>query len=224
MKPRFFPSPAAFRAWLQKNHARATEVLVGFWKRSTGKPSLTWSESVDVALCFGWIDGVRRTLGPDSYVIRFTPRKPTSDWSAINVGKAKALLRAGRMTAAGRRAFESRNRDKTPYSSELKHQAAFTPAQRKKLESNRKACAYFTAKPPWYRRSAIHWVNSAKREATRSSRLATLIAYSARNQDIPPLARPPRASGRSGARRNACKHEGHLRQDAARLRRLRCSR
>jgi len=108
LAPRFSSSPAAFRAWLERHHAREAELLVGYWKVGTGRPSLTWPESVDEAICFGWIDGVRHSLDAERYVIRFTPRKPGSNWSAVNRRKAEALLAAGRMSPAGRRAWEAR--------------------------------------------------------------------------------------------------------------------
>ena len=193
MKPLFFTSPAQFRAWLRKNHQRSTEVLVGFWKVGTGKPTLTWSESVDEALCFGWIDGKRTSLDARRYAIRFTPRKASSNWSAINVGKVKALVRAARMKPAGLRAFEARPEKTSGYSFEQKREATFSSAQRAAIAANARARAWFDAKPPGYRRNATFWVVSAKREETRASRLATLIACSARGQEIPPLARrPPR--------------------------------
>ena len=190
MKPVFFPTPAAFRAWLRRHHRTTKEVLVGFHKRHTGKPTLTWPESVDEALCFGWIDGVRRSISPGAYAIRFTPRKSGSRWSAVNVRKAKALLAAKRMAPSGRRAFEGRDR-KADYAYEQRHAAVLPPALAARLRANRRASKHFEAKPPWCRRAAIFWVTSAKQEKTRDSRLATLIACSARGEDIPSLRRRP---------------------------------
>ena len=188
---RFFATPAAFRAWLEKNHGTATELLVGFHKRGTGRPSLTWPESVDEALCFGWIDGVRRSLGPKAYTIRFTPRKPTSIWSVINVDKVAALTKAGRMRPPGLREFAARTAEKTGvYSFERGAAAKLAPAQETALRANRKAAAFFDAQPPWYRRTAIHWVIGAKREETRARRLAQLIADGAAGRTIGPLTRP----------------------------------
>lgn len=203
-KPLFFASPAAFRRWLDKNHASATELLVGFHKVGSGKPSMTWSESVDEALCYGWIDGVRRSLGADAYTIRFTPRRPTSIWSAINVAKVAELSRQGRMRPAGQRAFDLRTPERTGvYSFERLAAAVLSPAQEAELRANRRAAAFFDAQAPWYRRTAIHWVTSAKQEATRARRLAQLIAESAAARRIGPLnrpvARPTRES--SGERR-----------------------
>jgi uncharacterized protein YdeI (YjbR/CyaY-like superfamily) len=190
MKPTFFATPEKFRAWLSAHHAAATELVVGFYKRGSSKPSITWPESVDEALCYGWIDGVRRSLGEDAYTIRFTPRRPTSIWSSINVRRVEALSAAGRMQAAGLRAFEARTAAKTGiYSFERTEAAALTPAQERKLRANAKAARFFDSQAPWYRRAALHWVVSAKREDTREKRLAQLIADSAAGRTIAPLTR-----------------------------------
>jgi uncharacterized protein YdeI (YjbR/CyaY-like superfamily) len=195
MKPTFFATPAELRAWLEEHHATETELLVGFYKRgsakvASGRPSITWPESVDEALCFGWIDGVRRSLGEEAYTIRFTPRRTTSIWSAVNVKRVAALTEQGRMREAGRRAFAARKAAKTGiYSFERSEAAILSPIQEKKLRANRKAAAFFDAQAPWYRRTAIHWVISAKREETRERRLAQLIADSAAQRLIGPLAR-----------------------------------
>lgn len=187
MKPRFFASPAAFRAWLEEHHASAREVLVGFHKRKTGKPSLTWPQSVDEALCFGWIDGVRRRVNDDAYTIRFTPRKPTSNWSAINVRKIGELEEQRRMTDAGRRAFAARKHERTAiYSYERAEAAKFSPAEARALA----AVPFFAAQPPWYQRTATHWVLSAKRPETRERRFAQLVADSRARRAIKPLRRP----------------------------------
>jgi uncharacterized protein YdeI (YjbR/CyaY-like superfamily) len=188
--PRFFETPSAWRAWLEIHHATATELVVGYHKRGTGRKSITWPESVDEALCFGWIDGVRRSLDDDRYCIRFTPRKATSTWSAINVARVAELTRAGRMHAAGIRAFEARRADKTAIYSYERRAATLTPSQEKRLRANRRAFAFFNDQPPWYRRAAIHWVVSAKREGTRDRRLQGLIEHSAAGRTIPPLTRP----------------------------------
>lgn len=190
----FFATPAAFRAWLEEHHGSAGELLVGFWKRDSGRPSITWPQSVDEALCFGWIDGVRRSLGPEAYTIRFTPRRPTSIWSAINVGRVQALDKAGLMREAGRRAFALRKEAKTGvYSFERKEAAALAPAEEAALRANPRAAAFFDGQPPWYRRTALHWVVSAKRAETRARRLAQLIADSAAGRTVPPLTRTPAA-------------------------------
>lgn len=191
MKPVFFPNPAKLRAWLEAHHEKEKELLVGYHKRATGKPSLTWRESVDEALCFGWIDGVRRSLGDDAYTIRFTPRKKTSIWSAVNVARVKELTKLGKMTPAGLRAFAARTPERTGvYSFERKEVAKLSAAQDARLRADKTAAAFFDARPPWYRRTAIHWVISAKREETREKRLALLIAHSAAGETIPPLTRP----------------------------------
>jgi uncharacterized protein YdeI (YjbR/CyaY-like superfamily) len=195
-EPTFFATPAALRAWFAKHHATAKELWVGFHKRATGTPSITWPESVDEALCVGWIDGVRRSLGEASYVIRFTPRRPTSRWSLVNVRRVKALAKEGRMRPAGRAAFALADEKKTgTYSYEREH-ASFTRAQLAALRRNAAAWRFWNAQPPWYRRVATHWVTSAKREETRARRLATLIAGSAAGHRIGILRlpeRPPKA-------------------------------
>jgi len=190
MKPRFFASPPPLRAWLEENHATKPELLVGFYKKASGRPSITWPESVDEALCFGWIDGVRRSLGDEAYTIRFTPRKTTSIWSSNNVARVAVLTDQGRMTEAGLRAFAARKPEKTGvYSFERQEAATLSPLQEKQLRANRKAAVFFDAQAPWYRRTALHWVVSAKREETRTRRLAQLIADSAAQRLIGPLAR-----------------------------------
>lgn len=191
MKPRFFPTPAAFRAWLESHHETEAELLVGFHKKGSGNPSITWPESVDEALCFGWIDGVRRSLGETSYTIRFTPRRPTSIWSAINVARVGALTKLGRMREAGLRAFAARRPERTGvYAFERKERAKLSTAQRERLRANRKASAFFDAQPEGYRATAIHWVVSAKKTETRERRLSRLIADSAAGLRIAPLRRP----------------------------------
>jgi uncharacterized protein YdeI (YjbR/CyaY-like superfamily) len=191
MKPTFFATPPEFRAWLEKHHETKTELLVGFHKKGSGKPSITWPESVDEALCFGWIDGVRRSHGEHAYTIRFTPRKPASIWSAINVAKIAALTEAGKMRPAGLRAFALRTPEKTGvYSFERNAAAVLSPRHEQLLRKNERAAAFFDDQPPWYRRAAIHWVVSAKQEATRDRRLARLVEDSAAGRTIPPLTRP----------------------------------
>jgi uncharacterized protein YdeI (YjbR/CyaY-like superfamily) len=184
VKPRFFASAAAFRAWLERHHATAGELLVGFYKRGTGRPSLTWPESVDEALCFGWIDGVRRRLDEERYTIRFTPRRRGSIWSVVNTKRVAVLMREGRMREAGRKAFEARDPEKTgAYSFEREH-AAFTPALERQFRANTAAWRYFEAAPPWYRRVTTFYVMSAKQEATRERRLARLVDSSERGEKI----------------------------------------
>ena len=191
MRPTYFATPADFRAWFEKNHLAVEELLVGFYKRGSGKPSITWPESVDQALCFGWIDGIRRNVSEDAYSIRFTPRKKTSTWSAINVARVAELTRLGLMSPAGTSAFERRSAKKTAiYAYEQRAAAALTSLEESALRKNTRASTFFDAQAPWYRRTATHWVVSAKQEATRARRLAVLIACSAEARHIPPLTRP----------------------------------
>jgi len=189
IKPTFFATPAAFRHWLKKNYSSIAELWVGFHKKGTGKPSITWPESVDQALCFGWIDGLRKSLDGDSYVIRFTPRKPTSTWSAVNTKRAQELIRLGLLQLAGTRAFEGRDVEKTNrYSFEQQH-VKLIPAYERQFHSNRRAWEFFQSQPPSYRKVATWWVVSAKQEVTRQKRLATLISDSAAGRRIAPLRR-----------------------------------
>jgi uncharacterized protein YdeI (YjbR/CyaY-like superfamily) len=191
MKPAFFASPDAFRAWLEKHHDHAQELWVGFHKKSSGKPSITWPQSVDAALCFGWIDGIRRSVNAESYTIRFTPRKPDSTWSAINIKRVGELRKMGVMQPAGLKAFERRQDDKSAiYSYEQRRTAKLSEAYEKQFRATKKAWIFFQAQPPWYRRTASWWVISAKKEETRLKRLATLIEDSEKGQAIAPLKRP----------------------------------
>jgi len=177
---RFFPAPADFRAWLAANYATAAELWVGFYKKGSGRPSITWPESVDQALCFGWIDGVRKSLDVDSYTIRFTPRRAGSTWSEVNVRRAFELIAQGLMQPAGLAAFSARDEDKTAaqYSYEARRQP-LDGAYETEFRADPAAWAYWEAQPAHYRHGAAHWVMSAKREETRRKRLATLIADSA---------------------------------------------
>jgi uncharacterized protein YdeI (YjbR/CyaY-like superfamily) len=193
MDPMFFATPDEWRAWLGRHHASAEELWVGFYKRGTGRPSITWPESVDQALCYGWIDGVRRSLGQESYAIRFTPRRAGGTWSRINLKRVGELEALGLMHQAGRTAHAARTAAKSGiYSYERRDQARLAPEQERAFKRNRKAWSYFQSQAPWYRRTATHWVVSAKREETRAKRLATLIADSAAGRRIAQLARPTR--------------------------------
>ena len=194
VEPRFFATPAAFRRWLQGHHATDRELLVGFWKVGSGLPSMTWAQSVDEALCFGWIDGVRRGRDEDSYTIRFTPRRKRSTWSVVNTKRAKGLLAAGRMAPAGRRAFEERDAAKTKRYAYERERAAFTPAQERAFRAHPQAWAWFSAQAPSYRHLTAHWVTSAKQPATRERRLAKLIALSERGERPKPFV-PRRGKG-----------------------------
>ena len=175
----FFKTPADFRKWLSKNHSSATELLVGFYKKDSGKPSITWPESVDEALCFGWIDGVRRRIDDVSYSIRFTPRKKTSTWSAINIARVAELTMLARMQPAGLRAFEHRREEKSGIYAYENEARTLPPDDEKKLRATKKAWEFFNAQPPGYRRQSIYWITSAKKDETRARRLATLIEDSA---------------------------------------------
>jgi uncharacterized protein YdeI (YjbR/CyaY-like superfamily) len=184
MYPTFFPTPNAFRKWLQKNHLKEKELLVGFYKRGSGKPSITWPESVDQALSFGWIDGVRRRIDDESYSIRFTPRRRGSIWSAINIKRVAELEKLGLMTDAGRRAFEARDEKKSAIYSYENRAKTFPSEMEKRFRANKKAWDWWSEQPPWYRRVTTHWVLSAKKEETRERRLATLIEDSAEGRRI----------------------------------------
>jgi uncharacterized protein YdeI (YjbR/CyaY-like superfamily) len=166
--------------------------LVGFYKKGSGKPSITWPESVDEALCFGWIDGIRRTIDDESYVIRFTPRRKRSIWSEVNTKRMKELLRLGRVQPAGVRTFEARDPKRSAmYSYEQrKKDERLAPAYVAKLKANRKAWTFFRSQAPWYQRTVSRWVMSAKKEETRLRRLATLIDDSAHQRRIGPLSQP----------------------------------
>ena len=180
MDPIYFESAGAFRSWLEEHHQTAAEVLMGFHKRHTSRPSLTWSEAVDQALCFGWIDGIRRSVDGEAYTIRFTPRKRGSNWSAVNIRKVEALSKAGLMRPAGLKAFEGRLDSRSRmYSYEQRHEATLDATQEQRFRANLKAWTFFEAQPPGYRRTAVFWVNDAKQEATRERRLARLIDDSA---------------------------------------------
>lgn len=180
MEASYFPTPADFRAWLEENSGSHSEVFVKFYKKATGKPTMTWSESVDQALCFGWIDGVRTSGDAESYVIRFTPRRKASNWSAVNIRKVEELTAQGLMRPAGLAAFEIRSEARSGvYSYEQRHLAKLSPEQEARFRANREAWDWFNSQAPSYRTTAVHWVVSAKREETRAKRLATLIEDSA---------------------------------------------
>lgn len=189
-KPTFFDSAAAWRAWLAKHHTTATEVLLGFYKASSkharAAQCVTYSEALDEALCFGWIDAVRKTIDADRYTIRFTARKKGSIWSAINIARAEALIRDGRMKPAGLAAFERREEQRSRvYAYEQSKTAALDAAELRRFKTEKKAWAYFEAQPPWYRRNATHWITSAKKPETRTRRLEAFIAACAKGEWMP---------------------------------------
>lgn len=175
-EPRYFASPAAFRAWLSKHAATATELVVGFKKRHTGVPSITWPEAVDEALCVGWIDGVRHRIDDEHYKIRFTPRKAGSTWSAVNIARMAVLEGEGRVQAAGRAAFEHRSEKKSGiYAYEQRDAAALSAAELRLFKKHAAAWAWFEQQAPSYRQKVLWWVVSAKQATTRERRLVALI-------------------------------------------------
>jgi uncharacterized protein YdeI (YjbR/CyaY-like superfamily) len=185
----FFPDPAAWRSWLARHHERRPHLWVGFHKRATGRPSITWPEAVDQALCFGWIDGIRKSIDEARYKIRFTPRRATSLWSKINIQRVAALTRQGLMQPAGLVAFGKRKRTGV-YSYEQTRRARLPLAFEQRFRAETAAWAYFQERPPWYRKAVTHWVVSAKKEETRERRLGLLIEHSSAGRLIPPLRRP----------------------------------
>lgn len=194
-EPIFFATPAELRAWLHEHHAAAREQWIGFYKKGSGRPSITWPESVDEALCYGWIDGLRRSIDDASYMIRFTPRKPNSNWSAVNIGRVAELTAQGRMQPAGLAAFDRRrNETSAIYSYEQSVQAALDQVDEQQLQVNPAAWQFFQAQPRSYRQAAVRWVISAKKLDTRRSRLARLIDDSAQGRTVPPLTRPAKAA------------------------------
>jgi uncharacterized protein YdeI (YjbR/CyaY-like superfamily) len=174
-KPRFFKTPEAFRKWLDRHHASRDELLVGYYKVASGRPSMTWSESVDQALCYGWIDGVRRRVDDERYCIRFTPRRPGSKWSDVNLKKVAQLKREGLMTPAGLEAYKRRvvgRRADYAYEENVK---PFPAALLREFRSHSEAWKFFQSLSPSYKRKVTHWITSAKQEATRERRLRKLI-------------------------------------------------
>jgi uncharacterized protein YdeI (YjbR/CyaY-like superfamily) len=188
--PRFFASPGEFRAWLDAHHGTETEVWVGYWKKHTGRPSLTWSEAVDQALCYGWIDGRVKRIDEERHMQRFTPRKPGSNWSKVNVEKIARLTEAGLMRPAGIAAWEQRREDRTGVYSFEREEAELTAAQQARFEAHPEAWAWFTAQAPSYQRGARHWVTRAKKPETRAKRLEDLIAASAERRRANPFRLP----------------------------------
>ena len=183
-EPAYFPTEADFRRWLQANHATAPELLVGFWKKGSGKPSIDWPQARDQALCFGWIDGVRRSLGDEAYTIRFTPRRKGSIWSKVNVERYAALKAEGLMTPAGERAYEE-NKAKSGLYAYERELAKLSPEDEALFRKSKAAWADWEKRPPGYRKTVLHWVTSAKRPETRAKRLGILIESSAAGEKIP---------------------------------------
>jgi uncharacterized protein YdeI (YjbR/CyaY-like superfamily) len=184
MNPTYFPTPAGFRAWLTENHAACVELFVGFHKRDSGKPSITYPEALDQALCFGWIDGVRKSVSPTSYMVRFTPRKTKSYWSKVNTNRANELVKLGLMQPPGAKVFAARDQATTARYSFERETAKLTPAATKQVKSNAKAWSFFQSQPPYYKRVCTWWVINAKQDPTRQRRLQTLIAASANHRRL----------------------------------------
>ncbi|MES2136145.1 MAG: YdeI/OmpD-associated family protein [Pseudomonadota bacterium] len=182
--PTFFPTEADFRRWLEANHETAPELLVGFWKKDTRKPSIDWPQARDQALCFGWIDGIRKSLDEEAYTIRFTRRRRGSIWSKVNVARYEALTAAGLMTPAGDRAYEE-NKHKSGLYSYEKPLASLTRSEEKLLREDMAAWTDWEKRPPGYRKVVLNWITSAKRPETRAKRLAALIEVSAKGEKIP---------------------------------------
>jgi uncharacterized protein YdeI (YjbR/CyaY-like superfamily) len=195
--PTFFTSARAFHKWLARHHDRSTELWVGFFKKSSGRRSITYPEALDEALCFGWIDGLRKGIDELSYRIRFTPRKPTSIWSAVNTKRVGELEAAGRMQPSGLETFRGRDHERTKLYSYERSAARLDEAQERKLKANRPAWAFFQAQPPFYRRTATWWVVSAKKDETRVRRLDVLIETSAKGLRLPQFTSPARKPGKS---------------------------
>lgn len=188
MRPRYFATAEDLRAWLEEHHETAEELWVGLYKKGSGRPSVTWPEVVDEALCFGWIDGIRKGIDAERYANRLTPRKPTSNWSAVNVKRFGELKRQGRVRPAGQRAFELRTKAKTGvYSYEQRHQVVLDPAFEKRFRAKKKAWSWFQEQAPSYRTTAVYWVMTAKKPETRERRLEQLIEDSAGGRRVPPF-------------------------------------
>lgn len=182
MAATFFATQADFRRWLKSNHKKETELVVGYYKVGSKKPSMTWSQSVDQALCFGWIDGVRNSIDAESYCIRFTPRRSTSIWSAINIKKVEDLIKAGQMTPSGQQAFDLRKEEKSGIYSHEKAPVNLSPDFEKQFKKNKLAWKFFNEQTPSYKKVMIHWITSAKQEKTKLVRLEKAIEISAQQK------------------------------------------
>jgi len=180
----FFPTQNDFRNWLEENHRKETELFVGFYKVDSGKSSITWSQSVDQALCFGWIDGVRKSIDKDSYCIRFTPRKLNSIWSAINIAKVEALISDGLMKEAGLEAFKKKKDHRSGVYSFENEAKKFSEVFENRFKANQSAWDFFSTQPPAYRKMMIHWIMTAKQEVTKLARLDKTIINSGQNKRL----------------------------------------
>jgi uncharacterized protein YdeI (YjbR/CyaY-like superfamily) len=186
MKAQYFESAADFRKWLAKNHDKESELLVGFYNKSSGKQGMTYEQSVEEALCYGWIDGVRKGVDAERHTMRFTPRRPKSKWSLVNVRRVEKLIEQKKMTKAGLDAYAARvNQKAIDYSYEVREKGVLSPAYKKQFEAKKRAWKYFNEQPPWYRRTCMFWVMTAKKEETQLRRLKTLIESSAKGEWIP---------------------------------------
>lgn len=184
MQPTFFSNSKDFRKWFEKNHEKSKELLVGFYKVTSGKKSITWRESVDEAICFGWIDGVRKSIDSESYCIRFTPRKPGSIWSAINIKKVEELTKKELMHPSGHSAFSKRKESKSRIYSYEKEPETLSPGFLKKFKANKNEWVFFQSMAPSYQRTCVHWIMTAKQEATKMKRLEELINDSTMERKI----------------------------------------
>jgi uncharacterized protein YdeI (YjbR/CyaY-like superfamily) len=188
MKPKFFKNQLELRSWFEKNHHRENELLIGYYKKATGIASIDWPQSVDEALCFGWIDGIRKSINKNTYSIRFTPRKSNSHWSAVNIKKVSELKAKGLMRAKGLEAFEKMDAKNSKQASYEQNIIILDKEYEKQIKSNSKAWKYFSGKlAPSAKKQSIHWIMSAKKEETRLRRLQTLIKSSEANEKVPPL-------------------------------------
>ena len=189
MEITFFPKPSDFKKWLEKNHSSQIELWVGFYKKSTKIPSITWPESVDEALCYGWIDGIRKSIDDESYKIRFTPRKPRSIWSAVNIERVAELTKMDRMQREGLAAFDKKSKERSiKYAYEQKN-VQLDKTYQKKIKENKQAWGFYEKLAPSYKKQTVWWIMSAKKEETRLRRLDVLIKSSEEGQKIPPLRR-----------------------------------
>jgi len=187
MNPIFFETPEEFREWLSNHHGTAEFLWVGFYKKGSGRPSITWPESVDEALCFGWIDGVRKGIDAESYAIRFTRRKTSSVWSNVNINRVQVLSELGRMQPTGLAAFQARKEHRSGIYSHEQAEVELPKPFLALLRKNKSAWAFFQGQAASYRKSATWWVTSAKKEETRQRRMEALVAHSAREEKVPPL-------------------------------------
>lgn len=187
MEVQFFKNQSALRSWFEKNHNNLREAWIGYYKRSTGKESINWDESVEEAICFGWIDGIRKSIDGETYKIRFTPRNPGSNWSLKNIKTAEIMIRKGRMTSAGLESFKKRQDRRSGVYSYEQEEVSFSESFEQTFRSRQKAWTFFTSQPAYYRRVTIRWVMSAKQEETRLRRLKILITDSENQVRIKPM-------------------------------------